>query len=138
VDKRAVEVDEKYGPVPLFQKKTKRGHVVSIPKRQAVVVEPSATKKSGVQFTEDANLPNLIPGEQDRLLTAVRAALAESPITARLSIGVELDGLVVVLSGSVSTYYAKQMAQEVIRPVLKAQDPHPVLRNAIVVVQSKG
>ena len=112
--------------------------MVSIPKLQAVAVEPSATKKSAVHFTEDEKLPNVTPGEQSGLLDAVRTALAENPVTSRLGLTVKLDGQVVVLLGSVSTYYAKQMAQEVIRPALKSYHPYPVLRNAIVVVQLKG
>lgn len=76
------------------------------------------------------------PGLPD-LHKRVQQVLQTHPYTRLWSITVENDDGVVVLRGTVRTYYAKQMAQEVIRPTLKECNPPPFLRNLIDVI-SKG
>ena len=90
-------------------------------------------------FTEDGKLPNVMredepPGLPD-LHQKVQQVLQTHPYTRLWTVTVCDDNGVVVLRGRVRTYYAKQMAQEVIRPILKMHDPHPTLRNLIEVVQ---
>jgi len=46
-------------------------------------------------------------------------ALAESPVYALREIVVECDGDTVVLSGELSSFYHKQMAQELIRQLVE-------------------
>jgi hypothetical protein len=48
-------------------------------------------------------------------LDAAQAALQESPVFALRTLGVEQVGNNLILSGTVSTFYYKQLAQEVIR-----------------------
>lgn len=71
------------------------------------------------------------------LHTRVQHELDANPITQKMRIRVENQDGVVVLQGKVTTYYAKQMAQEVLRPLLRSVTPTPVLRNQIEVV-NKG
>jgi hypothetical protein len=50
-------------------------------------------------------------------LDAAQAALQESPVFALRNLGVEQVGNNLILSGTVSTFYYKQLAQEVVRSV---------------------
>ena len=52
---------------------------------------------------------------QSGLLGEARAALLASPIFALRELDVEQDGQQLLLSGTVSTFYQKQVAQEVVR-----------------------
>jgi len=63
------------------------------------------------------------------VVTQVQAALAKSPIYVLRHLRVERNGRRLVLSGSVDSYYHKQLAQEVVR--LLTTDLHLV--NAIEV-----
>jgi len=67
---------------------------------------------------------------------SVRAvqALRQSPIPALRKLQVEESDLEVVLSGSVSSYYLKQLAQETIMPVLGGRS----LFNRVAVVREAG
>jgi hypothetical protein len=56
--------------------------------------------------------------------------LQQSPIPALRRLRAEETEEVIVLSGSVSSYYLKQLAQETIMPVLGRRD----LRNRVTVV----
>jgi hypothetical protein len=108
-------------------------------KLQAVIAVTAEGNFLPSHFTEGGNLPNVMredepPGLPD-LHLKVQQVLRTHPYTRLWAITVENDGGVVVLRGRVRTYYAKQMAQEVIRPILKGADPHPNLRNLIDVVQ---
>ncbi len=76
---------------------------------------------------ERSDLPEL----HQRVLEVLKFNL----MTQRLAIGVEDDNGVVILTGKVTSFYAKQMAQECIRPLLRATNPHPVLRNLIEVLK---
>ena len=58
--------------------------------------------------------------------------LKQSPIPALRKLSVEENGQTVVLSGSVSSYYLKQLAQETIMPVLGSRE----LQNRVRVVRS--
>lgn len=58
-------------------------------------------------------------------------ALKQSPIPALRKLKVEETDSVIVLSGSVSSYYHKQMAQETVMPVLNNRE----LRNEVSVVE---
>ena len=59
--------------------------------------------------------------------TLARAALSRSPIFALHRLHVECDGDKLLISGSVGSFYHKQLAQEVVRVI--AKDLHVV--NAI-------
>jgi hypothetical protein len=67
----------------------------------------------------------LLPQRADR-------ALRESPIPALRKLEVKETDAEVVLSGCVSSYYFKQLAQESIMPLLGARE----LRNRVRVVRS--
>jgi osmotically-inducible protein OsmY len=54
--------------------------------------------------------------------------LKQSPIPALRRLSVEENGQTVVLSGSVSSYYLKQLAQETIMPVLGSRELHNRVR----------
>jgi hypothetical protein len=58
--------------------------------------------------------------------------LRQSPIPALRNLWVEETDQEVVLSGSVSSYYLKQLAQETIMPVLGSRELH----NRVLVVRS--
>lgn len=58
--------------------------------------------------------------------------LRQSPIPALRKLSVEENDRTVVLSGSVSSYYLKQMAQETVMPILGSRD----LDNRVLVVRS--
>ncbi len=58
--------------------------------------------------------------------------LRQSPIPALRNLRVEETDQEVVLSGSVSSYYLKQLAQETIMPVLGSRE----LQNRVLVVRS--
>lgn len=137
VYKRTVQIDEKDGSFAVFYKKTERLHQVSMPKLQAVSPLDREENLRGC-FTEVVKLPNVTREDQSSGLSElhkmVSAALLENTHTSRLGIVVENDHGIVVLRGTVTTYYAKQMAQEAIRPALKTQTPYPVLRNLISVI----
>jgi hypothetical protein len=68
------------------------------------------------------------------LLTSSRttAALRHSPIPALRKLAVEETDSTVVLVGSVSSYYLKQLAQETIMPVLDGRE----LLNRVAVVRN--
>jgi hypothetical protein len=59
-------------------------------------------------------------------------ALRHSPIPALRKLRVEESDRAVVIMGSVTTYYLKQMAQETIMPVLGAR----ALQNEVAVVHA--
>jgi hypothetical protein len=59
-------------------------------------------------------------------------ALQHSPIPALRRLNIEESEQEVVLTGSVSSYYLKQMAQETILPVIGPR----TLRNRVTVVRS--
>jgi hypothetical protein len=59
-------------------------------------------------------------------------ALSQSPIPALRSLRVEVSEEEIVLLGSVTSYYHKQMAQETIMPLLGPR----LLRNRVSVVRS--
>jgi hypothetical protein len=109
-----------------------------MPKLQAVIAVTADGIFSPSHFTEGRNLPNVMkedePPSLPDLHKRVQQVLQTHPYTKMWAITVENDGGVVVLKGRVRTYYAKQMAQEVIRPVLKEHEPHPILRNLIDVI----
>lgn len=65
-------------------------------------------------------------------LTPLAQALRRSPIPALRKLSVEESGTVVVITGRVSTYYLKQLAQEAVMPLLD----HRQLRNQVTVVRS--
>ena len=54
--------------------------------------------------------------------------LKQSPIPALRNLSVEENGETVVLSGSVASYYLKQLAQETIMPVLGSRELHNRVR----------
>jgi osmotically-inducible protein OsmY len=58
--------------------------------------------------------------------------LKQSPIPALRKLSVEENDQTVVLSGSVSSYYLKQLAQETIMPVLGERQLH----NRVLVVRA--
>ena len=58
--------------------------------------------------------------------------LQQSPIPALRKLAVEETDHQVVLSGSVSSYYLKQLAQETVMPVLGCRELH----NRVLVVRS--
>jgi hypothetical protein len=58
--------------------------------------------------------------------------LRQSPIPALRKLSVEENDHSVVLSGSVSSYYLKQLAQETIMPVLGDRQLH----NGVIVVRA--
>jgi osmotically-inducible protein OsmY len=58
--------------------------------------------------------------------------LRQSPIPALRQLSVKESDLDVVLSGSVPSYYLKQLAQETIMPVLGSRELH----NQVMVVRS--
>jgi hypothetical protein len=58
--------------------------------------------------------------------------LRQSPIPALRQLSVKESDLDVVLSGSVASYYLKQLAQETIMPVLGSRELH----NQVMVVRS--
>lgn len=68
-----------------------------------------------------------MPSTAERLDAA--EALKHSPIPALRKLRVEESEAVVVLSGSVATYYLKQLAQETVMPVLDRRE----LRNQVTV-----
>jgi hypothetical protein len=51
-------------------------------------------------------------------------ALRQSPIPALRKLAVEETDAAIVLSGNVSSYYLKQLAQETIMPVLAGRELH--------------
>jgi hypothetical protein len=59
-------------------------------------------------------------------------ALRQSPIPALRKLSVEETEHTVVLSGSVSSYYLKQLAQETVMPILGSRE----LDNRVLVVRS--
>jgi len=67
-------------------------------------------------------------------LMQVRAdqALRQSPIPALRRLQVEESDHVIVLSGSVPSYYLKQLAQETLMPLLGSRE----LRNRVTVARS--
>jgi hypothetical protein len=67
-------------------------------------------------------------------LLQVRAdqALRKSPIPALRKLHVEETEQVIILSGSVSTYYLKQLAQETLMPLRGARE----LQNRVIVARS--
>jgi hypothetical protein len=69
----------------------------------------------------------------NNLLDQVRKTLGENSHTQKLRITADDEDGVLVLRGSVSSYYLKQMSQESIRGLLDDYDPRPVLRNLIEV-----
>lgn len=70
----------------------------------------------------------------NNLLDRVRKALGDNPHTQKLRITAEEEeGGVIVLRGSVQSFYLKQMAQEAIRGLLNEHEPRPMLRNLIEV-----
>jgi hypothetical protein len=71
-----------------------------------------------------------------RTLEPSRAALAlrQSPIPALRRLAGEETATPVVITGSVPTYYCKQMAQEAIRPLLAGR----ALVNAVKVVREES
>mgnify|MGYP001501885152 CR=1 FL=1 len=106
-------------------------------KLQAVPGEPRDPHFLPVYFTGAKKLSNVTPDEPD-IHGEVQRVLDESPVTKRMKIRVENADGVIVLRGKVTTYYAKQLVQEVIRPVLAKCNPHPVLRNAVEVASPQG
>lgn len=56
------------------------------------------------------------------LLARARLALRQSPIYELREIEVEQNGETIVLSGVVSSFYHKQLAQEAVRSVLTGHD----------------
>ncbi len=54
---------------------------------------------------------------KEKSLQEAKSALEESPVFALRNLGVEQVGDNLILSGTVSTFYYKQLAQEVIRSV---------------------
>ena len=58
-------------------------------------------------------------------------ALGRSPIPALRKLSLEESDAVVVISGRVSSYYLKQLAQEAVMPVLGGRE----LRNRVAVVR---
>jgi len=63
--------------------------------------------------------------------SAAIAALRQSPIPALRKLRVEESDAEIVILGSVSSYYLKQLAQETIMPVLAGRE----LQNRVAVVQ---
>lgn len=64
--------------------------------------------------------------------TRLAQALRQSPIPALRKLSVEETGTDVVITGRVSTYYLKQLAQETVMPLLNRRQ----LRNQVTVVRS--
>ena len=58
--------------------------------------------------------------------------LRQSPIPALRRLSAEENDRTVVLSGSVSSYYLKQLAQETVMPILGSRE----LENRVLVVRS--
>jgi hypothetical protein len=58
--------------------------------------------------------------------------LRQSPIPALRKLRVEETDFEIILSGSVSSYYLKQLAQETIMPILGSRE----LRNGVTVLRS--
>jgi hypothetical protein len=77
----------------------------------------------------------LMPATLDPQARA-QAALADSPIFALRELRVERDGTTLTLSGSVETFYHKQMAQELLRPI--AADCNCELVNSVAVDYRDG
>ncbi len=68
------------------------------------------------------------------LESCVDKALRESPLTSLRRLRVEETDEEVVLTGTVSSYYLKQMAQETILPVLGRRE----LLNRVKVIQDRN
>jgi hypothetical protein len=64
--------------------------------------------------------------------TRLAQLLSQSPIPALRKLSVEETGADVVITGRVSTYYLKQLAQETVMPLLNRRQ----LRNQVTVVRS--
>ena len=64
--------------------------------------------------------------------TRLAQALRQSPIPALRKLSVEESATDVVITGRVSTYYLKQLAQEAVIPLLD----HRQLRNQVTVVRA--
>lgn len=64
--------------------------------------------------------------------TRLAQVLRQSPIPALRKLSVEETGTDVVITGRVSTYYLKQLAQETVMPLLNRRQ----LRNQVTVVRS--
>jgi hypothetical protein len=65
------------------------------------------------------------------LRSAAATALRQSPIPALRKLSVEETAAAVVITGSVSTYYLKQLAQETLMPHLNGR----ALQNDVLVVR---
>lgn len=64
----------------------------------------------------------------NRLKTRARSALKNSPIFELRDVNVEQQGETIVLTGIVSSYYYKQLAQEAVRSALRNHDLEVVNR----------
>ncbi len=64
--------------------------------------------------------------------TPLTQVLRQSPIPALRKLAVEESGTDVVITGRVSTYYLKQLAQETVMPLLE----HRRLRNQVTVIRA--
>jgi hypothetical protein len=71
---------------------------------------------------------------QASTLASADLALRESPIDALKRLQIEENDDVVVITGSVSSYYLKQLAQETILPVLGPRE----LFNRVTVVRDQS
>lgn len=65
--------------------------------------------------------------EQSRAATALR----RSPIPALRKLSLEETDAIVIIGGSVTSYYLKQLAQETVMPVLEGRE----LRNRVAVLR---
>jgi hypothetical protein len=56
---------------------------------------------------------------QDAAVQKARTALSASPVSALREVGVDVAGDRLIISGKVNCFYHKQLAQEVVRSVVK-------------------
>jgi hypothetical protein len=112
-----------------------------MPEDQGVIQATAEGKILPSHFTGDQILSTVLKeGESEalpELHQKVQLELQTHAISRQWPIIVSNDGGVVVLRGTVTTYFAKQMAQEIVRPILNAHDPRPILRNLIDVVKDQ-
>ena len=64
-----------------------------------------------------ADKPNYGQGNLDQIQADVKSAMQQSPVTGLRDLQVEQEGESILISGRVSSYYQKQLAQEVVRHV---------------------
>lgn len=92
---------------------------------EAVDQAKSASPQKQNQYLSDrtgshsavADTPNYGHGNLDQIQADVKSAMQQSPVAGLRDLQVEQKGESILISGRVSSYYQKQLAQEVVRHV---------------------